>query len=274
MYEALFTSNEVNVGAINLDAAHGIYVSRITGLTATSASLSTSARSIGAGETLRGVTIKGKPITIEGYILDGDTKTKNDMLSVILPGTTGVLRVAGASKTTPPAKKYYEIDVVVKESPTISQEKHSKFTFQLYAPVPYWRDADIVEVRGFVSGTQKAVLYSGDVETDFALTVEHSMAPMNTLEFEWYGKVRLDFDTPVPSRNVISYKRLANGRISLTIDGVEHNEYIDLDATTMWTVPPHPPLFATLTVTGGQNLTLLTTKLEYYNRYASIMAWN
>jgi hypothetical protein len=273
VYEARLVLKQADGGnkTFYLDAVHGCYVSKIKGMTAVTANLSTAIRSSGVGETVRGMTIKGKPIIIEGYILDNNRIVKNDMLGVVKAGLSGTLYVMGAGRTGTPSKTEYAIDVVVRDSPNITQENHSKFSLTLYAPLPYWYNpTKVTEIGLTPSGRDLA--YGGDTTTEYTLTVEHSFGNLEWVDFEWYGKLALVFDDPLPSHSVVVYTRLPNGRVQLTVDGVEHNECIDIENTTMWDIPALSQS-ELIKLNANSGIVLYHTQLEYYTRYASIMSW-
>lgn len=267
--------DQTTYSTLSLAPADGVLISTIRGITSVSANLSTAVRSTGVGETIRGYTIKGKPLVVQGRILDDDKPLKDELLSIVQAGNEGTLEldcqtvgVSSASKTQ------YCIDVVVKDAPDISQEKHSKFSFTLYAPIPYWRAKTKTSITGFVNNVSKPTAgYLGNVESDYTLTFKAS-ASMTKATFTMGGRTLiLNFSTAVTSGTAVVFTRKENGRVVLTVGGVEHNEYIDLTNTTLWMLPVRGPLGATLKVEGASGIALSSSKLEYYTRYGSVMTW-
>lgn len=134
------------------------------------------------GETLEGMSLGGQTITIYGKIPKKNTSAKLALLKAFLPLTTG--RLVWEDK--------YYLDVCVKNSPTITQEKHSTFMLALYAPYPYWKklSESYYELGGLSGGfrfpvnyaephrfatstteTQFNAINGGDSSVRFALTI-------------------------------------------------------------------------------------------------------
>lgn len=104
-------------------------IATVSGVTGYTTNLSTSQGYEQIGNSVDGSSVSGQSININGFVLGIKPEAKQLLLSVFAPQTGGRL--------------YWEdkrwIDVYVKSSPTITQEKNSRFNMSLYAPYPYWR---------------------------------------------------------------------------------------------------------------------------------------
>ena len=134
---------DVGRNSVHLSPDYGYYVSTIDGLTGISASFDTVKAINGYGESITSKTIPPKNLVITGVILDKNTTAKQAMLNCLLAGEEGVItiyqdymRTSGSSRPS----MYRRAKVFVKNSPIITQEQHSKFSFTLTMPNPYWED--------------------------------------------------------------------------------------------------------------------------------------
>ena len=265
----------IQYDTLSLNPANGVLVSTISGMTAVSATLNTSTKVSGVGENIYGQTIKGKPLTVEGFILDDNKPLKSSMLAIVQAGNVGTLELDCQNAiSSSNSKTQYVLDVIVKDAPTISQENHSKFSFTLYAPTPYWRTVNPASFTGFVNDTSNPnVYYYGNVEADYTLKFKADKQ-MNKATFTYASrKLVLDFTTAVSANTEVVFSRGENGRVKLTVGGIEHNEYIDLSNTTLWMLPVHGAMGAKLKVEGASGIALASSSLEYYTRYASVISW-
>lgn len=106
-----------------------IIIATVDGLTGVSTNIVKVQGSGQIGETVQNLNVGGRNIVINGFILDQNTEKKEALIKTFAPTTTGRLYF----------EDQYFIDVVVKDSPDILQEKHSKFSLTLFAPYPYWQ---------------------------------------------------------------------------------------------------------------------------------------
>ena len=128
MYNLSYKRSDGLVYAFDSDM--GIFVSTVSGLTGHAVTISTSQGFNQIGETVTGTAIKGQSITINGIVLDQNTVMKTKMLNAFAPNTHGTLYINGGQ---------YWLDVYTQTSPTVTQEKHSRFSLSLFAPFPFWQ---------------------------------------------------------------------------------------------------------------------------------------
>lgn len=180
-------------------SSKSIYISTIEGLTGTSASLDTVSNAVGIGEAVTGGMITSKNITIRGYMLDNVVATKRELLAFAYPLAKGKLIIYDRDIQRE-FFPYREINVVVKESPRFTQEKHSKFSLLLYAPVPAFKNSTVATVQVKPTGQGDWIDYSGDFSADYDLTVTPSANGVQSLVVEYWNssysrqkKLYLDF---------------------------------------------------------------------------------
>lgn len=122
-----------------------ILVATIDGWTGMEANISKSATMNGIGETVTAKTIGGRTMQFKGYILDGNDQTqfaaKLNMLRLLQPNTAVTVTFTPLNTVAAQGVVTLTGDAIVKASPTITQEKHSRFVFDLYFPFPYLRTA-------------------------------------------------------------------------------------------------------------------------------------
>ena len=117
-------------------------IATVSGVTGYTTNLSTSQGYEQIGNSVDGSSVSGQSININGFVLGIKPEAKQLLLSIFAPQTRGRL--------------YWEdkrwIDVYVKSSPTITQEKNSRFNMSLFAPYPYWRSVkQTVKTLGVVT---------------------------------------------------------------------------------------------------------------------------
>lgn len=118
-----------------------ILLATIGGWTGVNANIGKSVTANGVGEVVTSSTIGGRVLQFKGFILDGNEQSqfaaKLKMLSLLQPNVeveatfTPLNNVAAVGITALRGKS------IVKASPTFTQEKHSRFVFDLYFPFPY-----------------------------------------------------------------------------------------------------------------------------------------
>lgn len=171
-----------NGAEIILTRDYGYLINTVEGATGHAVSVTTSQGYGQIGDTVQGMSTAGQLLTISGRIPKGNTSAKRALLRAFLPLSSGRLIWED---------KYY-IDVVVHDSPTVSQTKHSTFMLALYAPYPYWRrlSENYYELGGLTAEfsfpinyasphrfgtstteTQFNAVNNGDSAAQFALTV-------------------------------------------------------------------------------------------------------
>lgn len=272
MYDIQIVINGVTL-RMNHDAGYDI--ATIGGLTGTSARLNTVQSNTGIGEMYTNGTVGGISLPVRGKILDGQTDKKQSLIDTVVPLGQGQLTLYTKSTSTGREIPYRSIEVVVKETPTITQEYHSKFTFTLYAPKPVWRaaTAEGIILQGH-AGNAMEVKVNGQVAADFSMRASVTSGKLKdfTLYADYpnaiYGKwLYIDFrkfnaDGVSPGAE-IDMKR-TNGKLRLTIDGVNANQCI-------WSQSGLDRLDV------GTNSMLLRTdadasaKLEYYPSYVGVV---
>lgn len=230
---------EINGKKLSMNPGNGYYISTISGLTGVTANLELSQSNSGIGESFSGGSIKGISLQVKGKILDGQTDKKQALLDTVVPLGTGTLSLYEKSdEIGGRAKPYRVTDIVVKSTPTITQENNSKFVFTLYAPSPAWREATVktVGLDGFASAPTE-VTVAGQVPADYTLKISVTTATKMkefTLYQDWpdavYGKsLYVNFRKwnadGVSNTDKILIKQ-TNGRLSMTINGVNANECI------------------------------------------------
>lgn len=230
---------EINGKTLRMNSNSGYYISTISGLTGVTANLELSQSNSGIGESFSGGSCKGISLQVKGKILDGQTDKKQALLDTVVPLGTGTLSLYEKSdEISGRAEPYRITDIVVKSTPTITQERNSKFVFTLYAPSPAWREATVktVSLDGFAS-VPTAVTVAGQVPADYTLKI--SVTTTTKLkEFTLYqdfpdagyGKsLYVDFrkwNADGVSRTDKILIKQANGRLSMTINGVNANKCI------------------------------------------------
>ena len=230
---------EINGKKLRMNPGSGYYISTISGLTGVTANLELSQSNSGIGESFSGGSVKGISLQVKGKILDGQTDKKQALLDTVVPLGTGTLSLYEKSdEIGGRAKPYRVIDIVVKSTPTITQENNSKFVFTLYAPSPAWREATVktVGLDGFANAPTE-VTVAGQVPADYTLKIAVTTAT-KLKEFTLYqdfpdavyGKyLYVDFRKwnadGVSNTDKILIKQ-TNGRLSMTINGVNANKCI------------------------------------------------
>ena len=230
---------EINGKKLRMNSNSGYYISTISGLTGVTANLELSQSNSGIGESFSGGSVKGISLQVKGKILDGQTDKKQALLdTVVLLGTGTLSLYEKSDEISGRAKPYRVTDIVVKSTPTITQERNSKFVFTLYAPSPAWREstAKTVVLDGLASAPT-AVTVAGQVPADYTLKI--SVTTVTKLkEFTLYqdfpdavyGKsLYVDFrkwNADGVSRTDKILIKQTNGRLSMTINGVNANKCI------------------------------------------------
>ncbi len=230
---------DINGKKLRMNPNNGYYISTISGLTGATAKLELSQSNSGFGEAYVGGALKGLSLQVKGKILDEQTDKKQALLNAVVPLGTGTLALyEKGSGETGKVAPYRIIDVVVKSTPTITQERNSKFVFTLYAPSPAWREAVVTAISfDGTASAATAVTIAGQVPADFTLKVAVTTTT-KIKEFTLYqdfpsavyGKyLYVDFrkwnaDGVDSTADIVIQQ--ANGRLSMTINGSNANKCI------------------------------------------------
>lgn len=238
MYKAKLTINDVDFDFGN---ENGVYISTIEGLTGISANIETSLNSIGIGEALTGGTIAGLNIVIRGLMLDNNTTQRTALQNCAVPLGTGVLTIYDKPSNT--WIEYRKIDVVVKNAPEFSQEKHSKFSLTLFAPVPVFTEP--ADRFVFITSSETPITIEGQVAADYRFRLTATRAGITTYQLIIDAdtvsekKLLLDFSlfnaAGLAINSVVEFAR-KDGVLSLTVNGEDATQCIDIDST-LWVLP-------------------------------------
>lgn len=266
MYEAKLT---INGTELQLTHTNGYDISRIDGLTGVTTDVRTTVRNEGIGEWVTGTAVKGKNITISGFILDGATAKKTALISCAVPQGSGNLKV----KTS--ASGWHTIDVWVRTSPVISQDKHSSFSLSLYAPNPSWYMVGAVRFEErLTDGTAKTITIGGDFESEYSFSAKVTGAPLSgvslVLDQATSPKtLYLDF---TPSLAVDTQLRVYREDGKLRIMAGTANKISALDITsTLWYLPKGQHTIKA--VLYGDTGVGASMSISWEQRYAGIMAY-
>ena len=160
----------INGTTLSLIPGNGYYISTIDGLTGVTGKLNTIPNAATIGEAYVDGTVGGKTLTINGVILDNNFTAKENLNNAVIPLGTGTFTIYDVAAANERPSAYRTIDVVVLSTPTITQEKHSRFSFQLYAPFPAWREQTaITETAG--AGLGYSITVKGQTSAEFEFTI-------------------------------------------------------------------------------------------------------
>ena len=266
----------INGNQLYCTRGNGIDILTISGLTGTSARLNTVQSNLYLGEDYTNGTVGGITLDVKGVILDGNTVRKQALLDTVVPLGEGSLAIYKLDTQLSRWVAYRTIDVVVKSTPVISQEKHSKFSFSLYAPKPIWKAAS-AEAIALTGGTASEVTIEGQTNADYSvnisvvtgylkdLTISFGSMPNPSVNADKY--LYCDFRKynadGVASGTAIEISRV-KGKLILTIGGVKHNECIyaqsTLDSLTVGTHGFYISSDATI-----------TARITYYPSYVGVL---
>lgn len=172
MYNAtLKTPNEAY--SLVLSPANGYYISTIDGLTGVTAQQEESQNVNGIGTTITNGSIASKTITITGYILDGNTVAKQALLSFCRPNMELLLSLpvlTGGTRLEDRRAKVW-----VKDSPVITQEKHSAFMVSFLMPIPFWSSAQATTINLSATDSQQITVIgeaAPEYKWEFTITAE------------------------------------------------------------------------------------------------------
>jgi hypothetical protein len=175
----------INGSTLLMDYEHGYLINTITGLTGLSGRLNTVQNAVSIGEAYVAGTVGGLTLTVTGMILDANKTAKQNLLDEVVPLGTGKLTIyRSASEGVRRPSAYRTIDVVVQTTPTITQEKHAKFSFQLYAPYPVWKAQTPSAIAFTANGTSNSITVAGQADAEFSLDLSPAAGtPITTAAF-------------------------------------------------------------------------------------------
>lgn len=125
---------ENDIGSVTFNSgAPGAYIEKVTSYGAQNVEFQTTKSNREIGEVLQHQNVSPKTITLKGSINGKSDGLREQLNHVLAPLAKGRLIYNDA----------YELEVYVKSSPDIDRQPYgAKFSFSLYAPFPYWRDAE------------------------------------------------------------------------------------------------------------------------------------
>ncbi len=231
-----------NGAEIILTRDYGYLVNTVDGATGHAVTVTTAQGYGQIGDTVQGMSTAGQLLTITGRVPKRNTSAKRALLRAFLPLSSGRLIWED---------KYY-IDVVVRDSPSVSQEKHSSFTLALYAPYPYWRRlAESYYELGGLTGefrfpinyatphrfgtstteTQFNAVNNGDSAAQFAMTILAGDSDLTNFAVTNVNTLRsLRFAGTLPAGDRLEMYR-TSGQLYLRING-ETDAFDLLDDTS------------------------------------------
>lgn len=132
MIPKLVYENDIDSVTFNAGSP-GAYIEKVTSYGAQNVEFQTTKSNREIGEVLQHQNVSPKTITLKGSINGKSDGLREQLNHVLAPLAKGRLIYNDA----------YELEVYVKSSPDIDRQPYgAKFSFSLYAPFPYWRDAE------------------------------------------------------------------------------------------------------------------------------------
>lgn len=245
MYYALLTINGKSINFTPDYGGNGCYIKTITGLTGVTSKLQTAQHASGYGEAYTGATVAGQPIRIDGYILNDDTMgrlMRKALVDAIVPKGTGTLTLYHVVNSDNQTE--LSIDVVVSQTPTITQEKRAKFSFALYAPRFVWYSST-ASAALVQQGTTESINVIGQVDAEYTATIQSVTETLTSLTLTLDGGTRnarsisLDLTqyspSGVASGNFI-YIRRVNGQLQVRVNNNDAMRTLDV-TSTFWYLP-------------------------------------
>lgn len=259
-----------------------IVIAKVQNATGYTVTLKTSQGLNQIGSSIDNASVAGQTLTITGFVLDGDTTAKRQLLATFAPLSSGRLYWDDA----------YWLDVAVKSSPAITQEYNSTFTMQLYAAFPYWREMNksrcnmggITPEYSFpvnYSASHRFGTYRGAIATDCVVVgdvpVEYEMhifgqtAIVNPMIANQYTGQFIRFIGTISVGQMLNFYR-ADGRLRVTLseNGVETNAF-DMfdDDSSLFTVDSGDNVLVPSADTGIEHMQV---EILYYNAHAGVLA--
>ena len=274
MYHAILTINGKTINFTPDYASSGCYIKTITGITGITSRLQTAQHASGYGEAYTGATVAGQPIRIDGYILNDDMYgqlMRKALVDVIVPKGTGTLKlqhVVNSDNQTELA-----IDVVVSQTPTITQEDRAKFSFALYAPRPRWYapTASAVTVQ---QGTTESIIVDGQVDAEYTATIVSAAETLTSVTLTLDGgtqsvqSISLDLTKYSPSgvaAGSFIYIRRVNGQLQVRVNNNDAIRTLDV-TSAFWYLP-----VGTHTLVLTTNANSATATVAYKAGYAGVI---
>lgn len=280
MYDLTLT---IGNNTLNLNPSNGYYITTIDGLTGVNAAFNTDKNMLTAGENIRSKSISGRTLQVRGVILDGHTAAgllaKDRLLEYITAGSVGTLLIKRTPRVTAAAN--VQANVWVKASPTITQERHSKFAFSLYMPFPYFEDVNITTYQLYPLSNIPTVLSgSSDVEYELSAKATGANVTSATLATLWSAisqELRIDFTKSSAGYLAVGSSFLlkrADGELVLTVTDSNNATTVEtqcVDLTSDLWLLPRGINSVELSVSGGTGASYTDGLLKYRRNYENVM---
>lgn len=150
----------------------GYIIKTIDGLTGASVSMTTRQDNDGYGDIMTSSRYPSRQIVIKGRILDRQTALKQRLLEFFAPGRTVTMYI-NTKRFGSCTERYRKTTLIIKQSPVITQMKHSDFMLTALMPMPFFEGAS-EETITLTPNTTNSISVKGDIEPDFRLNVEIS----------------------------------------------------------------------------------------------------
>lgn len=249
-----------------LQHSRGYEVKTIAGLNGIGAKISTTNSRTGIGEAFAYGTISGVDIRVDGYILDNNDEAKEALRAHLKPLAEGTLKIylQQSSGSLRPSV-YRTIDFVVKTSPTITMEKHAKFSFTLFAPKPVFESPTITRVV-LGNNTLTNMTVAGDAPCNYTLTVVPTVFP-DKVELQLDGDsgkfISIDLSSiTVTGTPHIDVFRDSSDKLHVQVDGTEYIELLDVNSNFM--LLPNGAHTLKIILTNGSGAAYFEYKPVYY----------
>ena len=144
---------ENDIGSVTFNSgAPGAYIENVTSYGAQNVEFQTTKSNREIGEVLQHQNVSPKTITLKGSINGKSDALREQLNHVLAPLAKGRLIY----------NDEFELEVYVKSSPDIDRQPYgAKFSFSLYAPFPYWRDA--VRKNKVLSGYEPQFMFPWNI---------------------------------------------------------------------------------------------------------------
>lgn len=187
---------------LELNYANGYVVARVSGASGMDVVINTSQGFTQVGVSVDSMVVRGRNITIMGYILDYYIDAKAALCAAFRPLSGGVLWW----------EDKYWIRVNVAKTPELQNEHNAKFALTLFAPYPYWQGHDeqqaefgeIYPMFSFPVNYETEHQFGGYGETSYLNCYNAGNLPTN---FELLLTARGAVTNP-SLRNIMTYKTL------------------------------------------------------------------
>lgn len=260
-----------------LDHGHGYDISTIDGLTGVTARLDTVQSNTDLGVAVQSGSVGGQKLVVRGYILDHNVEAKQALLSLLKPMARGTLVVYNlpygeARQPTP----YRQTDFVVQTTPKITQEKHAKFSFELFQPNPTWRAMEATTIALRTDMTPVTVTVDGEAKADF-YWITQITSPITHLTISVTasdlrrGILAFDFSTLDPDgvTGTVQVRR-ENGKLKATIGTTDMMPYLTLSHYMLDGLYPGENTITAMAALNGTGVDR-PTLMRYYPSYVGVV---